>query len=79
MAASKKTEVWLTYDSEFLYIAAKCYDELPYTIETPKRDNFDTSDEFAVLLDPNGQKASGFGFGVNVMNAQTEILHISTV
>ena len=32
------------------------------------------SDEFSVLTDPNSQKANGFGFGVNVMNAQTEVL-----
>lgn len=72
--ASKRTDVWLTYNADFLFIAAKCYDRAPYTISTLKRDNFDTSDEFAVLLDPNGQKANGFAFGVNAMNAQTEVL-----
>jgi hypothetical protein len=72
--ASRKTEVRLAYDDRNIYVAAICYDSLPYFTTTLKRDNFGDSDEFAVLLDPNGQKANGFGFGVNVLNAQTEVL-----
>ncbi len=72
--ASRKTEVHLAYDDHNLYVAAICYDSVPYFIGTLKRDNYGLSDEFAVLIDPNSQKANGFAFGVNVMNAQTEAL-----
>lgn len=72
--ASQQTEVRLCYDERFLYIAATCYDKQPYFINTLKRDNYEGSDEFAVFLDPNGQKANGYAFGVNAMNAQTEAL-----
>jgi Domain of unknown function (DUF5916)/Carbohydrate family 9 binding domain-like len=72
--ASRRTEVRLAYDDRNIYVAAICYDSVPYFINTLKRDNYGQADDFAILLDPNGQKASGFGFAVNVMNAQTEVL-----
>lgn len=72
--ASRRTEVRIAYDAINIYVAAVCYDSTPYFISTLKRDNYGKSDEFAVLIDPNGQKANGFSFGVSVMNAQTEVL-----
>ena len=72
--ASRRTEVRLAYDDYNLYITATYFDSLPYFIGILKRDNYGMSDEFSVLTDPNSQKANGFGFGVNVMNAQTEVL-----
>jgi Domain of unknown function (DUF5916)/Carbohydrate family 9 binding domain-like len=72
--ATRRTEVRLLYDERYLYVAATCYDTAVYFIETLKRDNYDGSDEFAVILDPQGQKTNGVGFGVNALGAQTEVL-----
>ncbi len=72
--AEVKTEVRMTYDRENLYVAAVCYDNPPYVIQTLKRDNFGESDAFAIVLDPVGKKTNGYGFGVNVQGAQTEAL-----
>ncbi len=72
--ASRRTEVRLVHDGQTLYLAATCYDSAGYFINTLKRDNYGKSDEFALLLDPQGQKTNGYGFGVNALGAQTEVL-----
>ncbi len=72
--ASKVTEVQITYDENNVYIAATLFDDNDYVINTLKRDNFGNSDGFAVLFDPQNQKANGYGFGVNTFGASTEAL-----
>lgn len=72
--AQDKTEVKLCYDDNNIYVAATMYGSDARVIQTLKRDNFSGSDAFGFLIDPVGQKVNGFGFGVNVANAQTEVL-----
>ena len=72
--AKKVTEVQIVYTDLAIYVAAKCYDDEEHIINTLKRDNFMGSDAFCILLDPVNQKANGFGFGVNVFGAMTEVL-----
>lgn len=69
-----ETIVKMLCDDDNLYLLAICYDDSYYVTQTLKRDGFGNSDEFALLLDPVGKKANGFGFGINAMNAQTEVL-----
>ncbi|MBK8517683.1 MAG: hypothetical protein IPL55_15790 [Saprospiraceae bacterium] len=74
-AAPKQiTRVRMLCDDNNLYLLAVCYDDADYIIQTLKRDGFGNSDEFAVLIDPVGKKANGFGFGVNALGAQTEVI-----
>lgn len=73
--AITRTEVKVTYDDNFLYIAAICYDSLDgdYVIQTLKRDfSYPISDAFAVSIDPFNDKTSGFSFGVNPLGVQRE-------
>ncbi len=70
----RQTRVKMLCDKANLYVLAECDDDQNYVIQTLKRDGFGNSDEFAFLLDPVGNKASGYGFGVNVMGAQTEVI-----
>lgn len=74
--AEMQTEVMITYDDNFIYIAAICKGAGPYVIPSLKRDNpnFWQGDAFAVLLDPVNQRTSGFSFGVNPAGVQTESL-----
>ncbi|MBK9687963.1 MAG: carbohydrate binding family 9 domain-containing protein [Saprospiraceae bacterium] len=72
--ATLKTEVSLLCDDKNIYLLAICYDDANYIIQTLKRDGFGDSDEFAFLIDPVGKKANGFGFGINAMGAQTEVI-----
>ena len=72
--AEKKTEVQITYDNDYLYVAATLYDDPNYVINTLKRDNFGDEDAFAIALDPQNQNSNGFVFGVNTQGALTEAL-----
>lgn len=72
--ADVKTEVRITFDDQFLYIGAVCYQpRKDYIITSLKRD-FDevSSDEFAVNIDPFSDKINGFHFAVTPFNVQRE-------
>jgi hypothetical protein len=74
--AEKKTEVRITYNDNYLYIGAICYENSSkHLVQTLKRDKgLRVADGFAIVLDPYNQKSSGFYFGVNTYNAQSEDL-----
>ena len=73
--ANPKTEVQLTYDDNFLYIAATCYGKKDYVIQTLKRDvDFWDGDGFVMLMDPLNQRTNGFIFGSNPLGVQMESL-----
>lgn len=65
--ASEKTEVWVAYDNENIYVAAKLFDSKPEQIDASlaRRDNYNASDWFAFYVDPYNDKKSGYFFGVN--------------
>ncbi len=71
MPASERTEVWIAYDDEYLYIAAKLYDSHPELIDASltRKDNYILSDWFGFYVDPYNDKKSGFFFAVNAGGA----------
>ena len=64
---SELTEVWVAYDDEALYIAARMHDTHPDSIiaRLARRDNDASSDEFAVGIDSYHDKRNGFYFIVS--------------
>ena len=73
--ADPKTEVRLTYNDDFLYVSAVCYDDKNYVIQSLKRDvDFWDGDGFAFVIDPVNQKTNGFLFGVSPLGVQMESL-----
>lgn len=72
--AMAKTEVAITYNDAFIYVAAICYeDEGEYVIQSLKRDfSFPRNDAFTVLFDPFLDQMNGFSFGVTPYNSQRE-------
>ena len=70
--AKLQTEVRLLYDDKFLYVFAIMHvQDNNLVIQSLKRDiNPYYSEGFSVVLDPTGQKSSGFTFGVNASGAQ---------
>ncbi|NUN68452.1 MAG: carbohydrate binding family 9 domain-containing protein [Bacteroidetes bacterium] len=58
---SERSEVWVAYDDDALYIAARLYDSSPDSIMAllDRRDNLSTADWFGVFLDPYRDKRSG--------------------
>jgi hypothetical protein len=65
--ASEKTEVWVAYDNEYIYVAAKLFDSKPDSIDASlvRRDNYISSDWFAFYVDPYNDKKTGYFFSVN--------------
>jgi hypothetical protein len=64
---TEKTEVWLAYDDESLYVAARLHDSEPELItkRLGRRDDFLDSDWFIFAVDPYYDKRSGYQFAVN--------------
>ena len=79
-----QTMVRLTYDDQFLYVAAVCYTPHDLIIPTLKRDNriIWTGEMFVMLLDPVNESTNGFSFGVNPgrvkrsLSSQAERAHV---
>lgn len=73
-----QTEVKVSYDNEFLYLAVRLEDNnSEKIIQTLKRDSeneFWNSDGFAVVIDPINTKNNGYIFGVNAGGAQFDAL-----
>ena len=71
-----QTEVRVTYDDNFIYVGAICFDDADHVIPSRKRDavEFWRGDAFAVLFDPINEQTAGFSFGVNPAGVQTESL-----
>jgi hypothetical protein len=64
-ACSESTRVWVLYDDDALYVAARMDDRQRVTRLLGRRDTFLESDWFGVLLDPQHDRRSGNGFFVN--------------
>lgn len=70
-----QTEVYVTYDESFLYIAFKCYDN-PALIRATmsQRDQYNGDDEVAVLIDPYADASSAYMLYVNSFGIQKDYL-----
>lgn len=66
-AATERTEVFITYDDEAIYVGARLFDSSPDSIiaRLARRDTYTPADRFMVFLDPYHDGRSGFYFGVN--------------
>lgn len=64
---TEKTVVWVAYDEEALYVAARLYDSEPEAITSRlgRRDDFVESDWFIFAVDPYYDRRTGFQFAVN--------------
>ncbi len=65
-APSQRTEVWLAYDDDALYVAARMYDSAPDSIIRilGRRDADATADWFIFDIDPYHDRRSGFFFAL---------------
>lgn len=71
--ARVRTQVRMTYDDHFLYLAAECFDGIPgpYMVESLRRDfSFSKNDNFIFFMDPFEDQTSGFTFGANAAGGQ---------
>ncbi len=67
IAASESTWVWLAFDEQALYVAARMWDSRPDSIiaNLVRRDGLVPSDRFLILLDPYHDHRGGYYFSVN--------------
>ena len=74
--ADIQTEVYFTYDDQYLYVGAICYGPDDYVIKSLKRDNlgFWEGDAFSILLDPVNERTNAFSFAINPANVQSDAL-----
>ena len=72
--ADPRTEVKLTYDDNYLYIAAKCYQEEKPLITSLKRDEFWDNDGLAVVLDPINAKTNVYIFASSAVGVQMDAI-----
>ena len=73
--AEDQTEVMMTYDDHFIYVAAKMYRSGSQEYETPslRRDYRGSAfDGFSVVLDTYSDRTNAFSFGVNPYGVQRE-------
>lgn len=64
---TEKTLVWLAYDDQAIYVAARMFDSVPEKIKCRlgRRDDFVESDWFIFAVDPYYDRRSGYQFAVN--------------
>ncbi len=77
--ATERTEVAILYDAQHLYIGAYCYDRQPEGLiaQKMKRDfDFDTEDNFEVVLDTYHDHRNGYLFVTNPNGARADALII---
>ena len=75
--AYEKTEVWVMYDRNNIYLAARCWDSAPpeqWTANELRRDTpqLRQNDNFGVLLDTFHDRRNGFFFYTNPLGAQAD-------
>ena len=71
-APSERTVVWVAFDDEALYVAARMYDSHPDSVRAvlARRDRWAESDRFNVYIDSYNDDRSGFFFGLNAAGTQ---------
>lgn len=69
--SSQRTEAWIAYDENAIYVAARMYDASPDSIvaKLTRRDGWAGSDFFWVALDPFHDKRTGVWFGMSAAGA----------
>lgn len=73
--AKAQTVVMVTYDDNYIYIGAICYDPSPgkRVVESLRRDfEFNKNDNFRVHIDTYNNYTNGFIFGVSAAGAQCD-------
>ena len=73
--ASEKTEVWVLFDDEFIYISARCWDSAPpdeWVANEYRRDLIRQNDTFGVAFDTFLDRRNGFIFYTTPLGARAD-------
>ena len=69
--ATEKTEIWIGYDDDALYVGARMWDSSPDSIvgRMGRRDDNFNSDLFEVIIDSYHDTRTGYSFQINPSDA----------
>ena len=73
--ATEKTEVWVMFDTESIYVAARCWDSAPpseWVANEYRRDLTRQNDTFGVAFDTYRDRRNGFIFYANPVGARAD-------
>jgi hypothetical protein len=75
----ERTEIYLLYDDDNLYVGAKLYDDPAHITAQNLRqnDNIGQDDRFYITLDPFFNHRSGYFFGMNPNGVRTDGLYLN--
>jgi hypothetical protein len=73
--AEYDTEVRVLIGDEAIWIGARMWDPTPRSIDTrlSRRDGFGTNDQFGIMVDPNRDGLTGYGFNVSAAGVQSDL------
>jgi hypothetical protein len=76
-SASEKTDAWVMYDDDFMYVSGRCWDTAPpdnWTANEMRRDTnqLRQNDMFGVLFDTFHDGRNGFNFYTNPLGARAD-------
>jgi len=80
-APSQRTQVFVLYDQDYLYVAAKLWDEQPDEVTAQilrQGSNIEADDYFGLILDPFHDQRSGYFFQVNPNGVRAEAIYENT-
>ncbi|MDH5475453.1 MAG: carbohydrate binding family 9 domain-containing protein, partial [Cyclobacteriaceae bacterium] len=75
LPATSQTEVSMTFNDQFLYVAGKCYEnsDKKHIIQSLKRDfSWPLNENFGIYFDPFNDFTNGFTFGISPAGVQRE-------
>jgi hypothetical protein len=75
--ATEKTEVWLTFDRQYVYVSVRCWDTAPdrRVATEMRRDNNATwngNDVVSIFFDPFYDRRNGMGFTINAIGGRND-------
>jgi hypothetical protein len=75
---SQKTEIKILYDDDNLYVAIRCYDNMPEKISPilGRRDDFTSGDVAGIALDTYYDKTTAFEFNLTAAGQKIDLVHL---
>jgi hypothetical protein len=74
--SAQATIAYAAYDEQNLYFGFRCFDTQPQKVvaSLTKRDNIDSEDRVAIILDTHRDQQSAIGFIVNPLGVQADVM-----
>ena len=75
--ATERSDIWVMYDAQTMYVTCRCYDEAPaslWVVNELRRDTggLRNNEHFGVLFDTYYDRRSGFAFYTNPLGARAD-------